>query len=490
MTERCATGHAEGTRNFGSRDLGRTVLGFALASGLPALANLLALVVFSRTLGPAQFGVYALNLAAATLVQALIFGCWRHALIRHFHDARSSGSDGDLLAAVLTGGIISALLVILLWTCLAPHPIEPAGLAACLGLGLLDISLALHIGDLAPYRYGGQAGVRALGGLVLGTAGMAVFGHRASVPLLAVGLAAAMGALVDWPVWRSAWRRRSEANLRYSLRALVKFGLPIACVTAMGAGLPLIDRALLAGLVDLREAGLFAPAQDLTQQSLGFLFAVINLGAYPLALRAYRSEGAAGAAAKNAENLIASAALLLPSAVGLILIAGPLARLLFAPEFSAAVAVIIPWLAAATFIQGIRAFVVDMIFQITERTLRQTWGMATVLLSGLLFDIVLIPRAGAEGAAVSALLAQLAGLAVSLGLARSLLPWRWPWRDLLRIGLATACMAPAVWSIRTYGPIAQTAAGILVYGGVLSLLMPQIRRLPWRAPHKGPHIAG
>ena len=79
------------------------------------------------------------------------------------------------------------------------------------------------------------------------------------------------------------------------LRRLTRYGAPLAVTAALSFMIAGSDRLLIGWLLGDRSVGLYAVGYDLANSSLGVLLMVVNLAAYPLAVRALEERGEAAA---------------------------------------------------------------------------------------------------------------------------------------------------------------------------------------------------
>ena len=124
----------------------------------------------------------------------------------------------------------------------------------------------------------------------------------------------------------------------------------------------------------------------------------------------------------------------------LTLLAGPVAQVVVAPEFTGTAAAVIPLITVAALLAGLKAYCVDIGFQLHGDTRLQAWVMLSAAGLNVLLNIVLIPRVGLMGAVWSTVAVYAVALLLSVMLVRRSfrLPALRP--VLLRPVLATAGM--------------------------------------------------
>lgn len=445
---------------------------YAAARGLPALVSLLTIAAFSRILSPEAYGRYALVLAGAGLGSALLFQWLRLCLLRFLpaHPETPERVLAPILSAFMTLVLLSAIgggaAVLLIgdpiWRLLVA-----LGLALVWAQGWFDLNRELARSRLSPLRYGVLSGTKAVLALALGAL-LVLAGLGAAGALLGV-LAGLVAPTFAFGVGEWSGARLGRFRPRRH-RHLLAYGLPLALNFVLVWVVASSDRLLVGWLLDVDAAGLYAVGYDLAQHSLGVVFTVVSLAAYPLAVRALEREGAAAAR----EQLEKSAGLLLgvgaPAAAGLALLAPGLAEILVGAEFRTAAARVIPWIALAAALAGIKAFHFDLAFQLGRRTMMQVWVSLAAAIVNLGLNLLWIPRYGVLGAAYATVVAYGVALAGSVVLGRSAFRIPWTWSTASRVGVATVLMAAAVAAaLRTVepGPVGLTIAmllGVSVYG--------------------------
>lgn len=447
---------------------------YLLARGLPGLISLLAILVYTRLLAPDEYGRYALVIAGVGLANKLAFEWLRLSLLRFLPGT----SERRVLLATLAAGFLALVgLSALLGG--AALLLAPPGLRPLLGLGLgllwvqalFELELEHARSQLAPWRYGRMALIRAGLGLGIGSL-LAGLGLGAAAPLL--GLLAAMLVALVAPL------RQSVAELRPTLcdpalmRQLLRYGTPLALTAGLGMIVSGSDRFLIAWLLDDAATGRYAVSYDLASFAVGLLLMIVNLAAYPLAVRALEQGGPAAVRRQLGVNLTALLALGLPAAVGLAILARPLAEVLLGAGFVAEAAALLPLIALAALVRDLKAYYLDLAFQLGRRTLEQIWVTAAAALANLALNLWWIPVFGLAGAAWATVVAYGLAFGLSAWLGRRVFTLPLPGRDALKIVAAVLAMAGFLWGL---GPgsgsaalLGRIAGGALVYGLLLWLL--------------------
>jgi len=441
---------------------------YLLARGLPGLVNFLAIAVYTRLLAPEEYGRYALVVAGVGFFNVVFFQWLRLSLLRflpaHLENPR------PLLSTVLAGFSVLALLtgmVGLFLSWLWPDPVWRGLILLAVPLlwvqAWFELNLELARSRLQPVRYGLMSGVKAVSALVLGALAV-LWGLGAYGPLLGL-LAGMLLAVLLWG-WLE-WKRTVPYPSRSLLGELLRYGLPLTATFALGFVVSMSDRFLIAWFLGEGPAGMYAAAYDLGQQTLTLLMMVVNLAAYPLAVRALEQRGPEAARQQLRQNATLLLSVAFPAAVGLSLLAPNVTGVLLGEGFREEAARLLPWVALAILLSGVRAYHFDLAFQLGRYTLGQVWVVGAAALLNLVLNLLWIPFFGLLGAAYATFAAYLLALLLSIALGRRVFPLPIPYQDGLKIALASVLMGLLLWpSLKyqgLYALVAQVMVGSLAY---------------------------
>ncbi len=451
---------------------------YFLARGLPGLVNFVALGAYTHLLAPADYGQYALTLATVSLASAVSFQWIQMGLLRFL--PRYVGHEERFLSSVLAtylwamaatgcvGGIAYGVLADGPW-----RTILPVALILLWVQAWFEINLQLLSSRLQPLRYGAKAGTRAIVALGVGSV-LAWAGWGSVAPLwgLAVG-----GLLATFLFTRHAWRYTRRAHIdRALLREFAHYGVPLAGAFAFSLVISTSDRYLIAGLLDDHAVGLYAIAYDLAQCSLGVLMVIVNLAAYPIIVDALERDGIAAARAQLERQWLLLLSFAAPAAAGLVVLADNISAVLLGAEYRSGAVAVLPWIAGAALVGGLKTFYFDLAFQLGRHTIGQVRIVMVAGLVNVLLNLAWIPRDGLVGAARASLVAYLIGLMLSAWYGRAHFRLPVPVAPSIKIVAAVALMAGVLWPVRHHHGVAallgQMLLGCTCYGVALWFLNP------------------
>lgn len=437
--------------------IGAALSGYALVTLVQAVATFGAVAVFTRLLHTQDYGRYTLAMATAMFLQAMLF-YWLHAgMVRFYEKTRGDETAfADHLAtswAALGGAAVIAVALALVaqaWFGL----LSLAAAAFMIGRAALTLALEQHRMAGEVRRYAALETGQAVIGLTAGVALVRLTSLQESAPLFGMAIGTVTALLFDLRVVRAAVRGRVSWP---HARVLWTYGMPMGLAMLMHLITQLFDRFLVATLIDEAAAGVYAVGYAAADRPLMMIFTWLGMSASPLILAAFERDGLA--AAQEAMERLASLILLivLPAAVGLAMVAEPLSAVLVGREFRGPVVQLLPWIAAASVVNGLTVHYLAVPFVLHRRTGLLAGTMAAAAGLNTVLNLLLIPRLGLWGAALATIVAYALVASVRYFFARRWLNLRLPVDDALRCIAATAAMATGlVWL-----PLPHGAAGLL-----------------------------
>ncbi len=431
-----------------------------------ALAGFGGVWAFSRALGADGYGVYALTLSGAALAHTLALTWVESAAFRFRARAVAKGWTNAHTAVLRQAWIGCALglgAITLAAAALAPEGYRLAILAA----GAWTLAGSAIAVRRETWRADGRAGAvsavetaRLAAGFALALTLTFTTDWGPAAPLVGFAIADAVAALALY-VRRAGSTALPRAQLRL-MRAYAAYALPLSAVLVMDIALAAGDRVVIAALLGAEAVGSYAAGYGLADKLVVMVFAAAGMAVGPHLVRAYDSGGPAAArgAAREAARLTLLVAT--PAAVGVAVVAPDLAAVVINPEFAARSAVVMPWVAAGAFLNGVTIHYLAFAFELTRSTRAQAVCVAAAAALNLALNLALIPAFGILGAAYATVIAYAAGALAFWAVGRGRLPLPLPWSDAVRVGLACAGMAGVVLSL----DVAPGVAGLLLRAGV------------------------
>ena len=456
----------------------RGVLGYLPVNIVQGVVGLLTIVAFTRLLTPGQFGDYALGFSVMSLVHTAVFTWNEAALARLWAAEDVRGRAADHAATVYRTWLVLLLVLPLAALAAALWPMSPglklavlAGLAAVVPRTFVKL---VQERQRAAGEVSGAASldmVLTLGAFVLG-AGFAAAGAGGASPLIGLGLAASLCLL-----WRLPGELRLARSGRFDAARLgphAQFGVPVALSLILALVLSSTDRFLLAAFLDAEAVGVYHAGYSLANRTLDVVFIWLGAAGGPALVMALERGGREALAPAAREQASVMLLLTLPAAVGLALVAGPLAQLMIGEALAAQAAHVTPWIAASGLLAGLTTYYFHQAFTLGRRTVLLLAAMAVPAAANLALNLLLIPRFGLDGALYATLASYGLGLLASAALGRRAMPLPVPWTTLAQAAAASLAMALVVQRLPAIGGlfelVLKAGTGALVYGAVVAAL--------------------
>lgn len=457
--------------------------------GLAAGLNLVALVVYSRLLGPEGFGLFALCQAVAVIVHNGAFH-WLEAAILRFVPA-ANGLSAALRRCLLTGYVLAVLVVGLL--ALVAAVVAGAGISGVPVPSELVLPVLLMV--LGEAGANGMAELQRASGrmrryalLVLSRAALTIlfalliYANRDMSPagiILGHALGCLLTAAAGWFLCRGL---KAVSGSPMTLRSIGAFGLPLSVSLLIRLAAQRLDRFLVAALLGLEAAGLYALAMETARRAVGVPLSLVSLATYPR-LAAARDrpdeEERLRIVRLNGRALMLAG---LPLSIGLAAVAPTAFPLVFGPEWGGQRMTLVASLSAlAVLFEALRVQHADYAFMLARRTAQ----LVVLSLVGLVLLAVLLPLlisvSGPVGAAFAVQLVMALMLAVSLHAGMRYCPMPLDLRQALAVTFCCLPMAVLVVAIGWTGQGAGVLAlQILAGGGFFLIWASMIRSTGFR----------
>ena len=453
----------------------RGVIGYLPANVVQGVVGLLSIVLFTRLMSPQAYGVYALAFSATALFHTVAF-TWMEAAMARFWARESEAHRlpdhfATLLRLYLVLSVgLPVLAAFGLW--LAPIPLAlkfavGAGLAAPPLRSLTRLAQE-HRRAAGRVRASATLDMAQTGGAFLIGAALAAMGAGGAAPLIGAGVAAALCIVFVLPGELSDARGGHFQPSRAGEYA--HYGLPVALSLMLSLALATTDRFMLAAFLDPASVGAYHAGYSLSNRTLDVLFIWLGAAGGPAAVAALERGGREALVRSAREQASLMLLICLPAAVGVALVARPLAALMVGPALRDGAAQVTPWIAISGFFAGITTYYFHTAFTLARRTRLLLAAMAIPAGLNLVLTAVLIPRFGLDGAVWSTAASYAVGALASWALGSRVMPLPIPLGALARCLLAAGGMALAVGRVPASGGITElaekAAVGLVVYAAL------------------------
>ncbi|WP_396593623.1 lipopolysaccharide biosynthesis protein [Brevundimonas sp. R86498] len=456
----------------------RGVWGYLPANIIQGVVGFGSIVVFTRLLSAEEFGRYALAFSIMTFVHVATFSWLEAAMARFWAAERGQGLADHFTTLYRSAALITALgllpAALLLW--ITPVATD---LKAAIAAGLAGIPIRCFAKLVQErYRAAGEVGRSAsmdiavsLGGFLIGV-GCAVGGLGAASPLIGIGVA----PLLTLPFVLPGELNQARGGVHYRARmsTYARYGYPIAA----GLGLWLImastDRLLLEIFLGPAAVGAYHAGYSLASRTLDVLFIWLGAAGTPALIMAWErgsKEAFRAAAHEQASTFILIG---LPAAIGVALVARPLAEFMIGEDLRAVATSVTPWIALSALLSGVTVYYLNQSFVLGKRTDRLVLTLCIPAGANVALNLVLVPAMGVPGAAIATTASLAIGVVASIVMSRPIVAMPLPWETLIRCGAASALMAIVVITLPTPGGFVEVmlkaGLGAIVYAAAALVL--------------------
>ena len=241
----------------------------------------------------------------------------------------------------------------------------------------------------------------------------------------------------------------------------------------------LSDRYLLQYFKGAEDVGVYSVSFSVVDGSLGLLYSVLMLAAYPIIVLTWEEKGKAVTQQLIGELSRYFFILCVPVFVGISILGKDIFGLFVGEDFAESYR-LVPLFAFCAVAQGLFQYVAKS-FELYKKTLFLAFVFLVAGVVNIWLNVLFIPSYGYMGAGIAKTVAYVILLVLGLGVCHSFMPWLAPIRSLLRVGLATAFMAVILILLKRYLAVSLVnlvfliGVGATVYGTLL-LLFREMRK--------------
>jgi O-antigen/teichoic acid export membrane protein len=444
--------------------ISQTAINFA-ANGFSAAFGLLNVIIFTRLLSTAEYGVYALGLGFAAIVSTVVASWVRLYIIR----TEPRGEATDVRSIALPGLLLSCLIAPLGYIAGLLSGLQSGAAIAAVIFGLafsvFDTTIELMRARFQAFAVMKATVIRA--GLLLIFGAIFILVFRTGIALL---ISAALTyftttLLLTSQTWRGTVMRFDGPRLF----ALAKAGAPLTLSLSLLAISATVDRFIIAHLSGAAVAGQYAAGVDLVRQTL--IIPAISAAAtfMPMAVQILSNRGVAAAREHLAECLELLLAITLPAALGFAVVSHHVAYVILGPDFRDLAVVVMPIICVMMIFQILTYQYVHVGFLLSDRNLLYLINAGSTMIFNCILLYALISRMGPVGAAWARLATEIFGFVTAAALTRWAFHIPLPWRPIARVLIATMTMVIVIKALDEMLAVSsRTALIILIPAGMIT----------------------
>lgn len=458
--------------NTARRLLGNTAFAFA-ANILTKAGTALLFIAIGRVLGPAESGMFSLGTTWFTFVFGLSAFGLHEVMVREVAPRRAESAHylANFLALRVSLSLVTyALLLAGLWLV---NPYSPDTTRVILIIALAAIPEGAFAIFQSLFEAHERLGILLVAAVVsmafkLGIGLWLLFSGASVVDLVWVVPAAGFISLLVFVPGLFRLFRHVPQTLpaRLDPPFVRRHLLPSFFVIHVLALLDYqVDALIISIMLGEESLGYYAAAQAILL-AFNLMPAAIRAALYPLMSRYHREAPDKLAILYDKANKYI-AALVLPLAAGLTLLAAPVIELIYGPDFTPAAAVLQITIWAIVFLFLVEPHARMLLVYNKQR--QAAWMMALTTVLNIILNLLLIPAIGINGAAIARLISSLTLYLLFYAYCHfTIMPSKQPFS--FRVILATLLMALAVLPLRDLFLLIPIGVGIIVYLGAVRLL--------------------
>jgi O-antigen/teichoic acid export membrane protein len=451
----------------------RGVLGYLPVNLAQGLVGLLTIVVFTRLLSPADYGVYAIAYSAMVLAHTGLFTWTEAAMARFQAQARERGETADHMMTLyrawsLLGLGFPLLAGAVVWLAPVHQPLKvaiSAGLAAILFRSCIKLVQERRRADGEVASAATLDIAQTIGGFAIGAV-LAAMGMGGASPLLGSAAIAVVCLLFVLPGELKLFKGGHWQPKR--AKDYAAYGVPISLSLILSLVIASTDRFVLGAFLGEAAVGVYHAGYSLANRTQDVVFVWLGMAGGPAMVAALERGGKAALAQTAREQASFMVLLTLPAAVGLALVALPLSELLIGPQLAQGAARVVPWIAAGGFFSGVTTYYLHQAFTLGRRTGLLMAAMTFPAALNLVLNFALVPRFGLDGAMWATTASYGVGALASFAMGRRVIALPLPTDTLVRAGLACLPMILIVSLLPDMDEVPELALkaglGALAYG--------------------------
>jgi O-antigen/teichoic acid export membrane protein len=456
---------------------------------LPMLTSFITTPIITRLFLPAEFGLWALASGLSDFLRNLSVSGFGSGAIRFFPEYKDKSKPeiffvtmgGIIFITIAITTIISYSILHLLRN-LIPHPLYPLLVVSILVFivqAIFGVSMHVIRAQERSGLYTVSQLVSRYGSLGFGLLLVIVFGFQVDGLLWGEFLAIAVILPVLLISMIKGINLRAEYFRWVDAVQMWQYAWPLILGNIAMWGLRLSDRYIISFYRTESEVGLYSVAYNISTKTIDMIVMLFLLSMAPMVINVWVCQGREDA--EKTLEMITRVFLIvcLPATAGLTLLASPFVRLLTTEAYHDGYR-IVGYVAAASFMWGL-AQIASRGILIAKDTNRIAVNQILAAMLNLGLNVILIPRFGFVAAGITTLIGYSILLILQIYSSRPYLTWRFPFKTLRNVTIATIFMGTAVVGVYTFpGSMSSNVhigylflsilAGIVVYFSLIILL--------------------
>lgn len=270
--------------SIASRELFRDAILYAVSKAVPGILGLLSVAVYIRLIGPEQFGLFSILMAAVSMWSSFASGWFYQGILRYYSGWGATRPEWWRFLG--TGLAISMLIYVGVFLANLPWlgvPVSLLDVVLCLVLGIAIMGQVVGVScwqsELQPLAVVRVELVRTIATFAIACALAYWIRPHAGAILAGTALGYAGSVLFGRPL--SAIFVTETGRIAPSLAQAWRFGWPVSLWLLVQLSFPWLDRVMIQSYLGLHDTGVFASLSEVLTRSFSLLVYPVTIAAYP-----------------------------------------------------------------------------------------------------------------------------------------------------------------------------------------------------------------
>jgi O-antigen/teichoic acid export membrane protein len=471
------------------KETGKDALRYVPAKVVPALVNFIGLLVFTHIFSPEDYGNYFLVLTTVTVMNIVGSGWVTNSVLRFYPEFQLKDKLAGLFTSMVFSFVVCNVAIALLYLSglfvfqsYLPEKLLPfmwLGIFAYLawsayGMLLHFLRASLQASAFSKYEIISSGGKFAI------AVALVVFLKIGAISLL-WGMLLINLILLIFISKRLSLLKKIKGQFFSAKISLdfFKYGFPLGLSSLSAWLLILSDRYILQYFKTAKEVGIYSVSFSVVDRSLGLLYSILMLAAYPIIILTWEQKGKAITQQLIKELSRYFFILCVPVFIGISILGKDIFTLFVGKDFTESFR-LVPLFAFCSLAQGLFQYV-GKSFELYKKTLVLALVFFIAGIANILMNILFIPSYGYMGAGAAKVASYVILLILGIGICYSFMPWLAPGRSLMKVVFSTLLMGVALIVLKGFLAVSLTNLILLIVLGaclyfVLLLFLGEIRK--------------
>lgn len=436
-----------------------------IANLVAAVIGFASVMLLTRLVEPAQYGIYVVIAGIGTILSSLGFTWLRHAIMRF-----QSDPSADVRMPALVGYGLTILLFPLAFAII----VLGFGVRWQIGAAAVGLAGSMMLFELGQELLRARQQVKAQSLASVSRAGVCLGLSLSAIAAGFGGIGIAVGMAtgyltVAFAARHAIWSGPRQPFDRDTLRMLAAYGVPIT-LSGLFVGLNLnLDRLALAALSGAETAGIYGAIADFVRQCAILPAISASMSIAPIAVAALAENRGAVLMDGLRDGVELLLAVLMPTVIGLAIAAPEVSAVILGPAYRETAATLIPIFGCAFMAHMISQQYIQLSFSLGKQPGYFIIHTGLILAINLALIVPLVRAFGPKGAAISLLISEAVGVIAGYFMARNVLPLPLGIKRLARVFGSVMIMAVVTLAAKQI-PIASDPLRlvVVVVAGVIS----------------------